>query len=206
MTEKIWYEDISHFITMENYFQVLPMSNMTLEEKLNALVRFFIYLSIIMMLLKGKLIYIFFGLIAMVVSAAIMGVAASQQRKAEQFLEKNDLTVVDNTVCVRSTVDNPFMNPTITDIMYNPNRPAACGLDNPDVQAQIDKNFNARLYRSVGDIYGRESSQREFYTMPSTTIPNDQTGFAEWLYGTGPTCKEGNGLQCNMNMYRSIGR
>lgn len=191
---------------MDNYYQVLPMTNMTLEEKLNALVRFFIYLSIIMMLLKGKLVYVFFGLVAMVVSALIIAVTEGQKRQAEQFLEKNDLTVVDNQVCVKSTLDNPFMNPTVTDILYNPNRPSACTVDNPGVQAEIDKNFNARLYKSVGDIYGRESSQREFYTVPSTTIPNDQSGFAEWCYGSPATCKEGNGTQCHRNMYRSIGR
>lgn len=178
---------------------------MTLTEKLNALVRFFIYLSIVMMLLKGKVVYIFFGLIAMVVSAVIVSVAETQQRQAEKFLAKNDLTVVDNKVCVKSTVDNPFMNPTITDIMDNPNRPSACTLDNTQVQEEIEKNFNARLYRSVGDIYDRESSQREFYTVPSTTIPNDQTGFAEWCYGTGATCKEGNGMQCHRNVFRTIG-
>lgn len=179
---------------------------MTFEEKLNAIVRFFIYLSLILMLVKGKYVYIFFGLVALVVSAILANFEKNQRHQAEKFLEKQDLTVVNNNVCVKSTVENPFMNPTITDIMYNPNRPSACEIDNPEVQEEIEKNFNKRLYRDVGDLYGKMSSQREFYTMPSTTIPNDQTGFAEWLYGTGPTCKEGNGLQCNRNMYRSIGR
>ena len=29
-----------------------------------------------------------------------------------------------------------------------------------------------------------------FYTVPIRTVPNDQTEFANWLYKTGPTCKE----------------
>ena len=33
------------------------------------------------------------------------------------------------------------------------------------------------------------------------SIPNDQGNFAKWLYGTMPTCKEGNGLQCAANQY-----
>jgi len=34
-------------------------------------------------------------------------------------------------------------------------------------------------------------SKRQFYRTPSTTIPNDQTGFAKWLYQVpGKTCKE----------------
>jgi hypothetical protein len=88
------------------------------------------------------------------------------------------------------------MNPTLVDLTDNPTRPAACSLDDRRVQAQVDKNFNERLFKDVGDLYAKMSSQREFYTVPSTTIPNNQTEFAEWLYGTGATCKEGNGSQC----------
>ena len=32
--------------------------------------------------------------------------------------------------------------------------------------------------------------ERQFYTTPINTIPNDQTEFAKWLYDSGPTCKE----------------
>ena len=40
-------------------------------------------------------------------------------------------------------------------------------------------------------------SSRQFYTNPSTTIPNDQEAFAKWLYyNPEKTCKEGNGLEC----------
>ena len=46
------------------------------------------------------------------------------------------------------------------------------------------------------DIFNKNITQRQFYTMPVTTIPNEQTKFANWLYATPPTCKEGNGDQC----------
>ena len=54
----------------------------------------------------------------------------------------------------------------------------------------IEDKFGYNLYRDVGDLYGKSNSQREFYTMPATTIPNNQTACAKWLYNTGPTCKE----------------
>lgn len=197
MSERIWYEDIQNFITPTNYFVILPMSNMTLEEKANALVRFFLYFGLIMAFIKAQYKYLFFGIIAMVVSIMLIEFDKSQKTRAEKFLAKQNLTVVDNEICVRSTVDNPFMNPSIADIAYNPTRPAACAIDNEKVQDEVDANFTARLYQDGSDIYGKMASQREFYTMPATTIPNDQTGFAEWLYGTGKTCKEGNGFACD---------
>jgi hypothetical protein len=204
MTEKIWYEDIQGFITHDNYFTILPMANMTFEEKANALVRFFIYLGLILALVKASYKYLFFGIIAMIISVVLIEFDKTQRMRAEKFLDKQDLTVVNNTLCTKSTVDNPFMNPSISDIAYNPQRPSACDVTNESIQDQVNTNFNARLYKDVGDLYGKMSSQREFYTMPSTTIPNDQTGFAEWLYGTGSTCKEGNGEQCFANMKYSV--
>lgn len=206
MSEKIWYEDLIGFLKVDNFYIILPMQSMTLEEKLNSLVRFFLYLGVLLSLLKNDFRYLFFGIVAALVSIAMYEMEKKQKDKVEKFLDKNNIDVVNNTVCARSTVENPFMNPSVFDIGHNPDRPAACDVDHPKVQESIDRNFHARLFKDVGDLYGKMSSQREFYTVPSTTIPNDQTSFAEWLYGKGLTCKEGNGMACNQNMYRPIGR
>ncbi len=45
-----------------------------------------------------------------------------------------------------------------------------------------NENIDNSLYGNFFD--------RQFYIMPSTTIPNDQTGFAKWLYTLPETCKE----------------
>ena len=65
----------------------------------------------------------------------------------------------------------------------------------------IDKNFNSDIFKDYNDVYDRHNSQRNFYTMPSTTQPNDQDSFKKWLYNTPNTCKEGNGNQCVGNNY-----
>lgn len=184
------------FLNYSNYTQVLPTSVMTLEEKLNALVRFFLYLGVILAVVKSDYRYLFFGIIAAVLSAIIYSYENRQKEIAEKFLEERSIEIVDNKVCSRSTVDNPFMNPSIIDISDNPTHPQACSLANDTVHDKVDSNFNARLFRDSGDLYDRMSSQRQFYTMPVTTIPNDQTGFATWLYKAPRTCKE-DGLQCN---------
>ena len=62
-------------------------------------------------------------------------------------------------------------------------------------------NGNDSLFRDVNDLFGKNNSQRQFYTVPGNSIPNDQDTFAKWLYATPKTCKEGNGLQCAANMY-----
>lgn len=196
---------MSQLFTAQNYFEVLPLEHMSFEAKLNALVRFFIYLGVFLALIRADYRFLFLGIVGALVSIVLNEYELSKRRQAEKFLEAKNLDVIDNAVCARSTVENPFMNPTLVDISENPNRPPACGLDNARVQQQITDNFNARLFRDVSDVYDRMSSQREFYTVPSTTIPNDQESFAKWCYATGPTCKEGNGFQCFEQVYPDSG-
>lgn len=202
MTEKIWYDDPSGFITYDNYFVVLPTQDMTTEEKINSLVRFFLYLGLVLALIKTDYRYVFFGIMVGLVSIVLYEHERKQLARVEKFLQENQLDVVNNKVCARSTVDNPFMNPTVTDIIDNPTRPAACDITNERIQDSIDMNFSERLFKDVSDLYGKTASQRQFYTVPSTTIPNNQGDFAQWCYGHGATCKEGNGFQCFNNTYR----
>jgi len=201
MIEKIWYEDLSNFITYDNYYIILPLQQMTLEEKLNAIVRFFIYLGIILGLVKTDYRYLFFGIIAALLSIIIYSYETKNKAESEKFLEEKQLDIVDNKVCSRTTVDNPFMNPSIADISLNPDHPAACSLENKCVQQNVKMNYDRRMFKDVSDIYDKLASQRQFYTMPVTTIPSDQTDFARWVYGQGPTCKENNGEQCYRNRY-----
>jgi hypothetical protein len=206
-TDKIWYENINNFITSKNYFEILPSSTMSLESKLNALTRLSIYISIILALIKIDYTYLFIGIIALILSVIIYNFQNKQRLSNERFMDKNNIEVIDNKVCLRSTVNNPFMNPSLTDYSANYDKCniGACDLTNPKVSQSIENNFNSKLFRDVSDLYGKMSSQRQYYTMPVTTIPNDQTGFAEWLYKAPPTCKEGNSQECHMNLYRKIG-
>lgn len=205
--EKIWYDDIQGLFTVDRYYVIIPSQTMTLEEKLNACVRFFIYLGVILALLKNDARYLFFGIVALVLSVILYQYEQKDKQRAEAFLASKNLDVMNEQLCVRSTLDNPFMNPSVYDYGANPTRPSACDVTNPKIQNAIDANFSAKLFKDVGDLYGKMASQREFYTVPSTTIPNDQGGFAEWCYGRGPTCKEGAGDQClrNMHIMRTIG-
>ena len=63
------------------------------------------------------------------------------------------------------------------------------------------------MFIFIESLFNNKSSQRQFYTLPSTTIPNDQGGFANWLYNRGPSCKQGNGDQCwrNVSQMGAIG-
>ena len=99
------------------------------------------------------------------------------------------------------------MNIAHSDYIKNPNRESlnkANNYINPKLNNDMYTKFDDNLYRDADDIFNRKANQRQFYTMPVTTIPNEQSKFANWLYKTPPTCKEGNGERCISNNYESL--
>ena len=71
------------------------------------------------------------------------------------------------------------------------NKNEACKYD--DIKDEMREKFRKDIYTDTNDIYGKNISDRNFYTMPNTEIVNNQSSFAEWLYGGGGKCKtEGN--------------
>ena len=58
---------------------------------------------------------------------------------------------------------------------------------NPTIE-DVDK----QLFGDIGEIFELEQSQRNFYSTANTRIPNNQTAFANWCYGTMISAKEQN--------------
>ena len=95
------------------------------------------------------------------------------------------------------TARNLFMNVLLEEIKYNPGRPEAAPVDNPTVKQTFDDYFRVQWFSDPTDVFGKNQSQRQFVTQSSTTVPNDQGAFADWLYKIpGKTCKEGGREAC----------
>lgn len=95
------------------------------------------------------------------------------------------------------TARNPFMNVLVDEIKYNPTRPPAAPINDPQVEGALDDVFRVQYTSDPTDVFGKTQSQRQFIAMPYTTVPNDQGSFADWLYRIpGKTCKEGGRSAC----------
>lgn len=95
------------------------------------------------------------------------------------------------------TSKNLFMNVLLDEIKYNPGRPEAAPVVDPAVKQTLDDYFRIQWFSDPTDVFGKNQSQRQFVTQPSTTVPNDQGSFANWLYKIpGKTCKEGGRAAC----------
>ncbi len=203
MSDPLWVNDITILINTDKLVEFFPTSEMSRSEKLNAITRFSIYASIIMFLYNRNTNSFFFAIITMSV-IFLLNHSNMLKGNIDNF-EKTVETADRENSCVEPTRENPFMNVLLTDYEKNPTRSEACTTyNNPDIQKQMNDEFNHNLYRDVSNIFNRNNSQRQFYTNPATSIPNNQGDFVNWLYNRPKTCKEGNGQQCIANVYPRV--
>lgn len=184
MTDKFWFEDPSILINTDRLKEILPIQDMNDIEKLNALMRLSIFLSFILFLYSSNYLYLYIIIITGVITYIIY--TSQKKELTQENYNVNNLT--------KPTENNPFMNYNI--FGGNTKQPKAIkSYNNNEVKEDIKKHFNNKLYRDVSDLYGKNNSQRQYYTMPCTEVVNDQTKFAKWLYQTDETCKE-KGVKC----------
>ena len=176
-----WITKPSILFKTENLKYFIPNSEMTYVEKINAVTRFVWYNAILFYFIKGDINIFFIPIIGMLLIYFLV------KWGFELDGMKEDFTINKTKKCQASSLNNPFMNALVSD---DRKRMEACEYDTK-TKNDISKNFNFNLYKDTDDIYGANNSQRQFYTMPSTTFPNKQNDFANWLYKNHPTCKEG---------------
>jgi len=193
--DPFWTEDPKILVNKNRLIEFVPTSDMTWKERLNALTRLFIYAGLLLMMYLGRAWPIYISLAGVMFTLFLFRFgpkpkvtyrnAPTSHPTAES---PNPYIPPDQPECIPPTRNNPFMNVLQNEYIDNPTRPPAC--DYEEVKDDVERNWNYNLYRDVGEaLWDRNNSQRQWYTMPWTTIPNDQGAFANWLYRTGPVCK-----------------
>lgn len=222
--ENYWFQDLAGTIfNLDNALKILPTSDMTYPEKINALVRLSIYIGLILALFYANFLFLYIPILTMLVTYILylfridaldkvrMGVAPNatlneipadkmDKLKANLMVGQGGESFEDMLNvrrCVKPSSGNPFMNPLVFDSRV---RDAACDAIKPENQLQIEREYNRHCIKDISDIWNHNSGRRQFYTVASTTYPNDQGAFANWLYKRGPSCKESSGAQCVANL------
>jgi len=186
---------------------LVPNYYMNFEDKLNAIIRFILFIGIISALIFNDERFIIFIIVFMIISIILYYYYLNTINIKESYLNSNNLKIVDDKICVKPTKNNPFMNPSIVDIKYTgEDNYGACPVSDEKISDLINKEFYKGVFRDVEDLYNRNSLDRQFYSMPSTTIPNEANKLGDWLYNNGKSCKEGNGDQCFNNIFTDVRR
>ncbi len=206
MIENIWYKDLKTFVTLDNLTRFIPTSTMTFPQKLNALMRFSIYFSILVYFVKTDLRVFYFIIFMAALTAFLFEMYDRNRKKTNEMYQRLGWGYDSKlkTPCTLPSKNNPMANILISDYSLNPKRNPGCDINNKKIKNLAEEYFEDNLYRDVDDVWKRKTNSRNYYQTPIQTIPNNQQTFAEWLYKTGPTCKEGNGSKCHKNMYNDL--
>ena len=164
--------------------EIWPTDDMTSDEKLNAISRFVILLSLLGLVLTQSIRFLWIGVATLLIIAMYHNAQVNTQ---EAFTQKTTRTV--------PTEKNPLMNVLLPEINGNPNRGKALAYTpktEKKIMEKVKKGLDPRIYRGTNNELDLEYSMRQFYTNPSTTVPNNQEEFATFCYGDMISAKEGN--------------
>ena len=185
MYEKVWFEQLSALYRKDRVMQFWPSKYHSKAEKINAFSRFVLYAGILISIYHKSYDALTISIIILLAMFLLLN-----NKNMKPVYNKNlrhynpNGTVLYDDNCQKPTVENPFGNVLLGDPV---DRNHACPID--DVKQEISNTFNSGFVKSRFDIYDNQNSQRQFYTTPNTLTPNDQTGFATWLYGNQNVCK-----------------
>jgi hypothetical protein len=186
-----WVNEPTILFNKKYITQIWPYSYLTYDEKLNAITRFVILITLLGYVLLNRFIIVVLGLI-------VVGIIVLLYKKKEGLLFPyygvNDQQVIEQ--------NNPFGNVLMTDYKFNPNKKEVNADYTPDLENSInrkikdfivqennDNNEIYNLFNNIGDQFSFEQNNRQFYTNPSTTIPNKQDDFLSFCFGTLPSEK-----------------
>lgn len=181
MSQQVWFKDPSVLFSSETWSQFVPMPSMSTAESLNAVVRFSVYFSVILFLATGISSYLI-SIPAVMVASVVLFTFFPNGKTLETFLSKAVKNVSGGKFTM-PTPENPFMNPLLTEIQDDPNRPDAAPITRSDVKVDMYKSFQktSDLYMDTSDLFDQAKAMVSFHTLQSATIPNDQDGFLKWL-------------------------
>jgi hypothetical protein len=175
--ESLWINDPSVLFSKDTWFKFVPMSYMDIPTSLNSVVRFTTYFSIVMALLSNTSYLIAIPIV--LILTVLVEKVFPQVRTLEAF--KSVASALEKFT--RPTPENPFMNPLLTEIQDNPNRPDAAPITSSKVKREIETAFQhtSDLHMDTSDRFDIAQSMKTFHTLQSAKIPNDQDGFLKFL-------------------------
>ena len=194
MNESFWIKEPSILFRKDKIFQLWPYEGMTFEEKLNATTRFVICISLFGFMILNNYLILLFGIVLILALVSLFF-----------YINKSSYEGLENNVQIDATKmsnENPLYNVMPVDYQNNVNKEKMKTNYNISREESINnsaKNFIleqnkdnseiGNIFKSVTDNIEFDKSMRQFYTNPSTTIPNTQDDFLKYCYGDLPSEK-----------------
>ena len=188
----VWFDDPMKLFEKGDILKFWPTANQSVPERINSTTRFIIYVSMILFFIQRDVRVLVLASVAMGVlyvfyKSDMISTPAVRPTNADDRVKPDFM----RPSYQAPTLENPMANVLMSDYNEFPDRPSAAFY--PKVKNQIKKYLDDTFAQDAADIYGhRNQAASRFYSMPVSTIPNDQTGFAEACYGKKfrPICRD----------------
>jgi|TARA_B110000858_G_C17809509_1_gene480209 hypothetical protein len=216
-----WINQPYILIDKDKIMDIWPLEKMNRTEKLNAISRLIIILTIIGIILTKSLKIIISGVVTLIIIVILYllfkkdDILNSEKKslKEEGFSNYNKM----KHNFTNPNITNPNMNLLLPEIQDNPNKVESAESYNKFVTEDInlatkdfiksqfnDDKIDDKLFNNLGDNYQFEQSMRQFYTTANTKVCNNQGEFARFCYGNMAACKDNNIEECIKNNPRHI--
>jgi len=178
--------------------QFWPSATQSARERVSATTRFVLYAACLVYIITRDARVFALGVVVLAVLYYLWTsnmIADGSKRSAIGDGRAGSLVRPDVTL---PTVENVMGNVLLTDYVDNPDRPAAAWY--PSMRTEVQQAWS-----QIHPFERQRDAERNFYTMPSSTIPNDQTGFAQAAYGKpfAPKCHDQGGAACDPDRFYS---
>ena len=214
----LWLTDPLILFDKNAITELWPLENMTREQKINAITRLVIILTLIGFLFLNNIKILITGIVAIIILLFIYYILnknTNLNKVRETFSNEEIYKKVKHNF-TNPTVTNPIMNVLLPEIQDNPNRREAAPSYNNAVKNTINEetknfivsnfdnneNIKKNLFNDQGDNFEFEQSMRQFYTTANTRVPNNQSEFARFCYGNMASCKDGDVEMCLKSDFR----
>ena len=174
---KFWLDDYK--ILFKHFYSIFPKKNMNKVEILNAITRFSLISLILFIFISSDKKWFYLPITTIIICIILF------------LINKNDEKDENEISCRKPNINNPFMNTLATNDKVDM---PSCKY-NSEIVKESDEKYKFNLYQNMVDLFDNKHTKRQFYTMPTSTIPNKQNEFAEWLYKLDENCKY-DGVDC----------
>jgi len=174
-----WLSEPSVLFNKDTWYLFVPTPNMPVSDSLNAVVRFSVYLSVLLFITSLNPLYLLFIPLVMIATVFLNGWFPQAKKMVENFSSGGIPTGYVGTERTKPTLDNPFMNPQLPDILDAPDRPPADDITKVDIRAKVNEAFvqTSNIYMDTSDVFEQVQAQRNFHAVPQ----DDHAGLLKFL-------------------------
>ena len=178
-TEPFWFSEPSVLFSQGAWYKFVPTAHMPVSESLNAVVRFSVYLGILLFLSSMQPLYLAIIPLVMGTTIALDGLFPQAKKIVETFGNGLVVSGYVGDMENRPSDDNPFMNPHLTDILDNPNLPPAADVTRKDIRDEVNAAFakTSNIYIDTTDVFQMVQAQRNFHTV----VTDDHAGLLKFM-------------------------